>query len=238
MNQQPVEIKRFIGGPLMTVCYLVAMPGSASLIVDAPRDAWRAALEAADNLAAPVQLAVATHGHWDHITDLAHVRALGIPTAAHLADRYMFDDPHGQGLNIPYIMEPTPIDRPLADGDVISIGGMSLRVLHTPGHTPGSICLWIAADDVIFSGDTLLKGGAGHTAEPGASLPALAASVRRLADFPERTMLYPGHGRPTRIGDEVWLETLIDPDAPLVQWRASNERRQTPVRDAHAEGVA
>jgi glyoxylase-like metal-dependent hydrolase (beta-lactamase superfamily II) len=220
-------VRRFVGGPLLTDCYALIVPGEAALIVDAPRDAWEAALDAAQELDARVILAVATHGHWDHITDMARVRERGIPLGAHPADRYMLDDPHGQGLTLPFVVDPAPIDRELREGDTVDLGAVEARVLHTPGHTPGSISLWVPQLQVIFTGDTLLKGGAGHTAEPGASLPALAASVRRLATFADDTTLYPGHGAPTTIGAEAWLATLSDPDAPLVQWRPSNARRKS-----------
>ena len=225
MSEQ-VIIRRFVGGPLLTDCYAAIVPELGAVLVDAPRDAWQAAIDAAESENAPVLLAIATHGHWDHITDMAHVRHAGIPVAAHPADAEMMRDPHGQGLTLPFVVEPVEIDRPLSDGDRIAIGTVELQVLHTPGHTQGSVTIWIPSADVLFTGDTLLKGGAGHTAEPGASLPALATSVRRLAAFPEATTLYPGHGAPTTIGAERWLETLSDPDAPLVQWRPSNERRK------------
>ena len=226
LNSSHAIVRRFVGGPLLTDCYALIVPGEAALIVDAPRDAWEAALAAAAELGAPVVLAIATHGHWDHITDLARVRERGIPIGAHPADAYMLADPHGQGLTLPFVVDPVMIDRELREGDRLTLGATEVRVLHTPGHTPGSISLWVPELDVIFTGDTLLKGGAGHTAEPGASLPALAASVRRLASFAERTTLYPGHGAPTTIGAEAWLATLSDPDAPLVQWRPSNARRK------------
>lgn len=222
-------VRRFVGGPLLTDCYALIVPGRAALVVDAPRDAWQAALDAAVALDAPVTYAVATHGHWDHVTDMARLRERGIPLAAHPADAYMLADPHGQGLTLPFVVDPVEIDRPLAEGDRIALGGLDVHVLHTPGHTPGSVSLWVPAMDVVFTGDTLLKGGAGHTAEPGASLPALAASVRRLANLPDQTTLYPGHGAPTTIGAEAWLATLSDPDAPLVQWRPSNARRARPA---------
>jgi glyoxylase-like metal-dependent hydrolase (beta-lactamase superfamily II) len=157
---------------------------------------------------------------------MSQVQQAGIPVAAHPADADLLADPHGQGLTLPFVVEPVRIDRPLADGDRLAIGPVELHVLHTPGHTQGSVSIWLPSADAMFTGDTLLKGGAGHTAEPGASLPALAISVRRLAAFPESTRLYPGHGGPTTIGEERWLETLADPDAPLVQWRPSNERRK------------
>ncbi|MDQ4045580.1 MAG: MBL fold metallo-hydrolase [Chloroflexota bacterium] len=225
-----VIVRRFVGGPLLTDCYAVIVPDLGAVLIDAPRDAWQAAIEAAETMNAPMLLAIATHGHWDHVTDMARVREAGIPLAAHQADAYMLSDPHGQGLNIPFVVDPVSIDRPLSEGDRVAIGPVELHILHTPGHTPGSVTVWLPREDVMFTGDTLLKGGAGHTAEPGASLPALATSVRRLAAFPESTTLYPGHGAPTTIGEERWLETLSDPDAPLVQWRPSNERRKQPHR--------
>src|SRR6185503_14220111 len=126
---------------------------------------------------------------------------------------------------LPFVVDPVAIDQPLHEGDRIALGAHEVRVLHTPGHTPGSLSLWAPASDALFTGDTLLKGGAGHTAEPGASLPALATSVRRLAEFPESTTIYPGHGAPTTIGAEAWLATLADPEAPLKQWRPSGARR-------------
>ena len=161
---------------------------------------------------------------------MARLRELGIPLGANPADAYMLRDPHGQGLNLPFVVDPVDIDRELREGDVLTVGGLDVRVLHTPGHTPGSLSLWAPALDVVFTGDTLLKGGAGHTAEPGASLPALAASVRRLAALPPETTIYPGHGAPTTVGAEAWLTTLDDPDAPLVQWRPSNARRKAAPR--------
>jgi hydroxyacylglutathione hydrolase len=220
-------VRRFVGGPLLTDCYALIVPGEVAMLVDAPRDAWQAALDAASELGAQVVLAVATHGHWDHITDMARVHERGIPVGAHPADAYMLADPHGQGLTLPFVVEPVAIDQRLLEGDRIVLGSTEVHVLHTPGHTPGSISLWAPDLDVVFTGDTLLKGGAGHTAEPGASLPALAASVRRLAGFADATTLYPGHGAPTTIGAEAWLATLSDSDAPLVQWRPSNARRKT-----------
>jgi len=222
-------VRRFVGGPLHTMCYAIIVPGVGSIIVDAPRDAWRAALESAETLDAPLRMAIATHGHWDHITDMSRIHDLGVPIAGHPADQYMMSDPHGQGLVLPFVVEPVQIDRPLREGERLAIGNLDIHVLQTPGHTPGSITLWLPSMDVMFTGDTLLKGGAGHTAEPGSSIEALGASVRRLAAYPEATTIYAGHGGPTTIGEEAWLATLSDPDAPLVQWRASNERRKRPA---------
>lgn len=226
MGDNRVIVRRFVGGPLLTVCYALIAPGAEAFIIDAPRDAWRAALEAAEAAGATVVLAIATHGHWDHVTDMARLHEAGIAIGAHEADAYLLTDPHGQGLDIPFVVDPVAIDEPLGEGDRLGLGDAEVRVLHTPGHTPGSITLYVPEIGALFTGDTLLKGGAGHTAEPGASLEALAASVRRLAAFPEATLIYPGHGAPTTIGAEAWLADLSDPDAPLVQWRPGSARQK------------
>lgn len=227
MSNQQLNIRRFVGGPLLTVCYVVIVPGTGSVIIDAPRDAWRSAVETAESMNAPVLLAIATHGHWDHITDMALVQQAGIPVAAHPNDANLLADPHGQGLTLPFAVDPVSIDHPIAEGNRMTIADVEFRVLHTPGHTPGSVTIWVSDADALFTGDTLLKGGAGHTAEPGASLPELGASVRRLATFPEATGVFAGHGAPTTIGDEAWLAELSDPDAPLMQWRPTSARRKT-----------
>lgn len=218
-----VIIRRFVGGPLLTDCYALIAPGAEAIIVDTPRDAWRSAIAAAEEADARVVLAIATHGHWDHVTDLRRVQELGIPIGANPGDAYLLRDPHGQGLEIPFVVDPVEIDEPLVEGDRLGLGDAEVRILHTPGHTPGSLTLYLPREGVLLTGDTLLKGGAGHTAEPGASLTALAASVRRLANFPEETIIYPGHGAPTTIGQEAWLASLSDPEAPLVQWRPGKD---------------
>ncbi len=134
-NSESVIVRRFVGGPLLTDCYAIIVPDQGAVLIDAPRDAWQAAIEAAETQNARILLAIATHGHWDHITDMARVREAGIPVAGHLADADLFADPHGQGLTLPFAVDGVSIDRPLNDGDRLSIGRVELHILHTPGHT-------------------------------------------------------------------------------------------------------
>ena len=219
-----LEVRRFVGGPLLTVCYALTAPKRETFLIDIPRDAWRGALELADELGAPVTLVIATHGHWDHITDLSEINALGIPVAAHPADKEMFDDPMGRQAGQPFVIEPATIDQLLADGDRLAIGDEELHVLHTPGHTRGGISLWAPAIDALFTGDTVLKGGAGYLEQEESSAEALAASVRRIAGFPEATTLYPGHGAPTTVGEETWLADAAEPELLIKHWRSGSQR--------------
>ncbi|MDQ3876877.1 MAG: MBL fold metallo-hydrolase [Actinomycetota bacterium] len=135
-----------------------------------------------------------THGHFDHVQALAALkRMLDVPVLAHPADDY-----------------PVPVDRSLDDGDVLQVGNRSVTVLHTPGHTPGSVCF--SSGRHLFSGDTLFPGGPGNT---WGDREAFDQIIRSIADklfvLDEGTAVYPGHGADTTIGAEKpQLQEWID----------------------------
>jgi glyoxylase-like metal-dependent hydrolase (beta-lactamase superfamily II) len=219
-----VQVRRFVGGPLLTTCYAIIVPGEAALIIDAPRDAWRSAVEAATEAEAPVVGVLASHGHWDHITDLSVAQREGLPVFAHPADQALYDDPMAHGRNMPFLVQPVRITHPLSDGEWLRLGPEQLQVLHTPGHSPGSVTIWVPALEALFTGDTALKGGAGYTEEPDADPHALAASIRRLAKFPETTTIFPGHGPPTTIGAEPWLSDAETSEEMVETWQRGVNR--------------
>jgi glyoxylase-like metal-dependent hydrolase (beta-lactamase superfamily II) len=103
-------------------------------------------------------------------------------------------------------MEPpdaVAIDAPLKDGDKLAVGGIGVHVLHTPGHTPGGVCLWLPQERKLISGDTLFRDSIGRTDLPGGNGRQLLESIRRqLLGLPEETEVFPGHGEPTTIGRE------------------------------------
>ena len=139
---------------------------------------------------------VATHGHNDHINagggaGRGHRRADPAPPGRRRA----------LGAGVP---GPCGRDADLADGDVLRAGGHELRVLHTPGHTPGRVCLYDEASAVVFSADTLFNGGPGATGRSFSSFPAIIESIRtKLLTLPRDTVVHTGHGDDTRIGDEA-----------------------------------
>ncbi len=164
----------------------------AVLVIDAAHDA-APIVEAVAGRRVPT--VICTHGHNDHINaalDLAS--ALDAPVALHPADRMLWDMVHPQRAP----------DRELADGDVWQLAGERLEVLHTPGHSPGGVCLYAAGDRVVFSGDTLFRGGPGATGRSYSDFPTILDSIRRrLLTLPPETVVHTGHGDDTTIGDEA-----------------------------------
>ncbi len=224
---EKLTIRRFVGGPMLTACYIIIAPGIESILIDAPRDAWRAGIALAEELEAPVRRFIATHGHWDHITDASIVADLGIPIYGHPADLELFSDPMAQRADVPFVIEPVALDHDIAEGDRIDLAGREIQVMHTPGHTWGSVSLWLPDQDVLFSGDTVLKGGAGFLNRPESDAWALASSVLRIASMPESTTLYPGHGAPTTIREEDWLSPTANREDLVALWQ-SGAGRWTP----------
>ncbi|MEM3031214.1 MAG: MBL fold metallo-hydrolase [Candidatus Micrarchaeia archaeon] len=181
---------RLTAGPLRTNTYVVGDEATReALIIDA--GAAEPVLALVKQQGLHVLYLINTHGHWDHAGENERLRkTLGCRVAVHAADAGV-----------------VKADFLLGDGDVVRAGSVSLRVLHTPGHTPGSICLFEEKQGLLFSGDTLFKGTFGRTDFEGGSDADMLASLKRLALLPKNTRVFPGHGEPTAIGEEKWLPT-------------------------------
>lgn len=157
-----------------------------------------------------LKLIVSTHGHWDHIGDNAAVAAhTGAEIAVHPLDRGRLTDP--QPLFAPFDIPPSVPAVDLAEGGVIRFGEVRLTVLHTPGHTEGSVCLLGQDEGILYSGDTLFAGGWGRVDLPGGDSTAMVASLARLTALEDRVAVFPGHGPATTIGRErAWMELVRD----------------------------
>ncbi len=182
-----VRIRRLTVGAYGNNAYVVACPRTGdALLIDAADEPDRL-LAALAGLRC--QAIVLTHGHSDHWQALEAVRR-AYPQALvgiHPADAGM--------------LPPPPLPHPLADGEPIPIGGLTVTVIHTPGHTPGSVCL--AVPGHLFSGDTLFPGGPGATRPPLGDFPQIIASIReRCFTLPDATVVLPGHGESTTVGLE------------------------------------
>lgn len=157
-----------------------------------------------------LKLIVSTHGHWDHIGDNAAVaQHTGADIAVHPLDRDRLTDP--QPLWAPFEIVPSIPAVDLAEDGEIRFGEIRLTVLHTPGHTEGSVCLLARDDGLLYSGDTLFAGGWGRVDLPGGDPAEMAASLARLSELEDATEVFPGHGNATTIGRErAWLELVRD----------------------------
>jgi glyoxylase-like metal-dependent hydrolase (beta-lactamase superfamily II) len=138
-----------------------------------------------------------THGHWDHIQAVPQVRDAGYRVGITAQDAAMLPS----------------YDDVLQDESVIEVGRLRLHTLHTPGHTPGSMCFRVEGSPILFSGDTLFPGGPGNTSFPGGDFPTIIRSIedRIFSPMPADTIVLPGHGDRTTIGTETpHLQEWID----------------------------
>lgn len=212
----------FTVGTLCTNCYVVSCTETRETLIIDP--GFETDLEAKTVLKEihqrklQVRYIVNTHGHPDHTSGNGIMKRLtGAPILIHEYDAPMLTDATKNlymlfGLRAASL---PPADQMLHDGDVVQVGKVALRVLHTPGHSRGSISLLGA--DAVFTGDTLFAGSIGRTDLPGSSYEEIMLSIKKLAKLPDHIKVYPGHGPTSTIGEEKrhnpFLQNLsISPD--------------------------
>ena len=195
--------KELIVGPLATNCYIVGSESSREGVIIDPADEAKVILREVKDLALDIKFILLNHGHFDHIGALKEVKeAIGAEVAMHKDDAMRLQEYSlaGEQFGLSNPVPPAP-DRLLQDGDSIDVGDLHFSVLHTPGHTPGGICILV--NGVVFSGDTLFNYGVGRCDLPGGSYSQLMDSIRtKLMTLPDETIVYPGHGATTIIGTE------------------------------------
>lgn len=202
-----VEISIFPSGPFETNAYIVACSETReAAIIDPAPDSKELIVKAiADKQLKPTKI-ILTHSHWDHIADVVPLSELfGLPVLIHSEDAPNLMHPGQDQLPCWITIQGKQPDQLLKDGDTISIGKSEWRVIHTPGHSPGSICLFCEKEKILLSGDTLFKKSIGNLSFPTSEPERMWPSLTKLSLLPAETQVYPGHGESTTIGAEKWL---------------------------------
>ncbi|WP_022849976.1 MBL fold metallo-hydrolase [Limisalsivibrio acetivorans] len=199
-----MRIETVILQPLSVNCYLIVSDDKEALIVDPGGEPERVAAKIEELGVKPVGI-INTHGHFDHIGGVTELKnRYGIPFSIHKDDDFLLTQSvdHAAKFGFPRI-DPPKAERLLSDGDKIEFGGEEIEVIHTPGHTPGGVSLYIPAIKTAITGDTLFREAVGRSDFPYAEHETLIKSVKeRLLVLPDETKVLPGHDIPSTIGHE------------------------------------
>ena len=192
-------------GLLQCNCSVFGDEATREAIVVDPGDEIEKITDVLDQYGLKVTAIVITHAHIDHVAGAQKLRALtGAPVYMNESDRELLNhlDVQANWLGV----EPPPrpeVDQAATDGAKLRLGGSDFQVIHTPGHTQGSLCLWIPAENTLVAGDTLFRDSIGRTDLPGGDGRKLLQSIKtRLLELPESAVVIPGHGPRTTIGRE------------------------------------
>ena len=186
-----MKITQVTAGSIGTNCYIIYNEATKSAVVIDPSDEAVLAEARIEALGLDVKAVLLTHGHFDHSGEAGKLAdKLGVPIWMHPADKALPS----------WLTHGLPQTRDLADGETLDFDGLRFTVIHTPGHTPGSVCF--RCGDSLFAGDTLFAGSCGRTDLPGGSSKDMAASLRRLAAMEGDCTVYPGHGETSTLSAE------------------------------------
>lgn len=189
-------------GPLQANCHIIGDEATKKALVVDPGDEAKKILSVIRKHGLEVDRIVCTHGHFDHVGAAGEIKkAAGGILMLHESDLVIYSTAGEMaafwGYRVGESVEP---DAYLAEGDKVSIGNLLFSVMHTPGHSPGGICLY--GGGIVITGDTLFAGSVGRTDFPGGSMHKLKASFRKLMDLPGSTRVFSGHGPETTIAEE------------------------------------
>jgi glyoxylase-like metal-dependent hydrolase (beta-lactamase superfamily II) len=195
-------VDRYVLGPAEENCYVVRSERGATeaVVVDPGDDAAQLRLELA-RMGATCAGILITHSHWDHLGGVADLaEGTGAPVYMPEEERLVLERPRDFFPDVP--IRPYEADVGLAGDETLELAGIGFEVLHVPGHSPGHLAYY--AEGCLFSGDVLFQGSVGRTDLPFGDWDTLVESIRTLVDrLPAETVVYPGHGPPTTLGDEM-----------------------------------
>ena len=202
-------VKVLTVGPLAENCIIIYDEKTKDCVIIDPGADGEDILEEVKNF--NVKAILATHGHLDHVGQVGFLKqVLDIPFYMNVKDNFLINNDIFPGFSM--IVKATKCPEPdfdLKEGDILTFGSISLSVIETPGHTPGSVCFYNEENKILISGDTLFAGSVGRVDLPGGNGSELEKSLKKLMNLPEDTVVYPGHGNRTTIGREKRLNPFI-----------------------------
>lgn len=202
-SKNSFDIVCFPSGALGTNAYLIVCKKSnTAALIDAPQDSFLKISREVEKRQCKLEKLILTHSHWDHIAEASLFK---LKTYIHPEDAYNLQNPGADKLRSWMAIEPVEPSGFLKEGDVLFIGESCWKVLHTPGHSHGGICLYCEAEQVLISGDTLFKGSMGRIDLPTSEPERMWVSLKKLSLLPNETHVFPGHGSTTTIGAENWM---------------------------------
>jgi len=195
-------IKKFVVGPLESNCFLVIEESSKECFITDPGDEPDRIVDFINENKLKVKYIICTHAHFDHVAAVPELQEeTGAQIVIHKSDLPIYENSEEHAALWGFEIDPLP--RPdifISDGDKIDIGNLHFEILHTPGHSPGGICIY--GEGIVITGDTLFAGAVGRTDLPGGDILKLKASFQRLMSLPSEIRVLPGHGPETTIGRE------------------------------------
>ena len=203
-------------GAFQENCYLVVDEEAGRAVVVDPGGEGERVVEAIERSGAELEAIWITHAHVDHVGAIAAVkRRWDVPVYLHPADRRLYEAASRQAevYGIPF-EEPPPPDREFSDGQQLTVGDNELTVMHAPGHAPGHVVIY--GGGIALVGDCLFAGSIGRTDLPFSNPPQLAATLEKIAALPPETVVYPGHGVETTIGEERASNPFLNGTARIV----------------------
>ncbi|MDN3504676.1 MAG: MBL fold metallo-hydrolase [Rhabdochlamydiaceae bacterium] len=199
-------IQSITAGPFQTNSYVIADNIDNGAIIDPTFDSQDLLVNLIEKEHIHIKAIYLTHSHMDHIAEVANLKEFyKCDVWIHKLDEPNLIEPGSDLLPQLFTIKGVKPDHYFVDGQVVTLGHLSFKVLHTPGHSPGGVCFYFEKEKVLISGDTLFKGSIGNLNFPTAEPEKMFQSLDRLNQLPKDTIVYPGHGESTILSEESWL---------------------------------